>query len=133
MVGKHSLKQLSKKLLLAGITVGAGLAVSAKSKKWGEIVSIAGGIGVFFAALKYSRDDEREADYLGLTELDNAGYSPWGMVTSSRSSSRRAKAGGMPAFLSTHPLPRERKANMRQQIAELNLGEPGDDAVQPRV
>jgi len=125
VVGKHSLKQLSKKLLLAGITVGAGLAVSAKSKKWGEIVSIAGGVGLFFASLKYSRDDEREADYLGMTELHKAGYSPWGMVSFFEKLESESKGRGMPAFLSTHPLPRERKANMRQQIAELNLGEPG--------
>ncbi len=126
VVGKHSLKQLSKKLLLAGITVGAGLAVGAKSKKWGQIVSIAGGVGVFFASLKYSRDDEREADYLGLTELHKAGYNPWGMVTFFEKLESESKGGGLPAFLSTHPLPRERKANMRQQIAELNLGEPGE-------
>jgi len=124
VVGKHSLKQLSKKLLLAGITVGAGLAISAKSKKWGDIVSIAGGIGVFFASLKYSRDDEREADWLGLTELHRAGYNPWGMVTFFEKLESQSGGGRMPAFLSTHPLPRERKANMRQQIAELNLGEP---------
>jgi len=125
VVGKHSLKQLSKKLLLAGITVGAGLAVSAKSKKWGEIVSIAGGVGVFFASLKYSRDDEREADWLGLTELHKAGYDPWGMVTFFEKLESKSKGGNLPAFLSTHPLPRERKANMRQQIAGLNIGQPG--------
>jgi len=125
VVGKHSLKQLSKKLLLAGITVGAGLAVSAKSKKWGEIVSIAGGVGVFFASLKYSRDDEREADWLGLTELNQAGYSPWGMVSFFEKLESESKGRGLPAFLSTHPLPRERKANMRQQIADLNVAEPG--------
>lgn len=125
VVGKHSLKQLSKKLLLAGITVGAGLAVSAKSKKWGEVVAIAGGVGVFFASLKYSRDDEREADWLALTELDKAGYSPWGMVSFFEKLESDSKGRGLPAFLSTHPLPRERKANMRQQIADLNIGERG--------
>ncbi len=125
VVGKHSLKQLSKKLLLAGITIGAGLAVSAKSKKWGQVVSIAGGVGVFFASLKYSRDDEREADWLGLTELNKAGYSPWGMVSFFEKLESESKGRGLPAFLSTHPLPRERKANMRQQIADLNVGEPG--------
>ncbi len=124
VAGKHSLKQLSKKLLLAGITIGAGLAVGAKSKKWGQIVSIAGGVGVFFAALKYSRDDEREADWLGLTELHKAGYNPWGMVSFFEKLESKSKGSGLPAFLSTHPLPRERKANMRQQIADLNVGEP---------
>jgi len=125
VVGKHSLKQLSKKLLLAGITVGAGMAVGAKSKKWGQVVSIAGGIGVFFAALKYSRDDEREADWLALTELDKAGYDPWGMVQFFEKLEGTTKGGHMPAFLSTHPLPAERKANMRRQIAEMKLGQPG--------
>jgi predicted Zn-dependent protease len=124
VAGKHSLKQLSKRLLLTGIVVGAGLGVGAKSKKWGEIVAAAGGIGVFFTSLKYSRDDEREADWLGLTELNQAGYDPWGMVTffEKLEAMQKEKGGGMPGFLSTHPLPAERKANMRKQIAELNLG-----------
>jgi beta-barrel assembly-enhancing protease len=123
VVGKHSLKQLSKRLLLSGVTVGAGLAVSAKSRKWGEVVMAAGGIGVFFASLKYSRDDEREADWLGLTQLYQAGYDPSGMVTFFEKLEAMSKGSGrMPAFLSTHPLPAERKANMRRQLAGLSGG-----------
>lgn len=121
VVGKHSTKQLSKQLLLSGIAMGAGVAVGAKSKKWGEIVSLAGGIGVFFTTLKFSRNDEREADWLGMNELNEAGYDPWGMVTffEKLETAQKGKGGGTPVFLSTHPLPAERRANMRKQVVEL--------------
>jgi len=125
VVGRHSLKQLSKKLLLAGIAVGAGMAISAKSERWGQIATLIGGVGLFFASLKYSRDDEREADWLALNELNQAGYDAWGMVTFFEKLEAMTTGGHTPAFLSTHPLPKERKANMRQQIAELNIDQPG--------
>jgi Zn-dependent protease with chaperone function len=123
VVGRHSLKQMSKKLLLSGITIGAGMAVGAKSKKWGQVAQLIGGVGVFFASLKYSRDDERQADWLGLKEMSEAGYDPQGMVTFFEKLDKMGKerGGQMPAFLSTHPLPAERLANMQRQIAELGL------------
>jgi beta-barrel assembly-enhancing protease len=121
VAGKHGLRQLSKKLLLAGVTVGAGMAVGMKSAKWGEVVQAAGGIGVFFAALKFSRDDEREADWLALQTLNRAGMDPRGMISFFQKLDAMSKERGvkMPAFLNTHPLPAERVRNMEAQLLQL--------------
>ncbi len=129
VVGRHATRQMSKKLLLAGIVLGAGAAVGAKSQKWGQIIQALGGVGVFLAAMKYSRDDERQADWLGLTEMNRAGYDPNGMVTFFQKLdqlSRNSASGGL-AFLSTHPLPAERMHNMQQEM--VNLPNPTDSVI----
>ncbi|MBN2430606.1 MAG: M48 family metalloprotease [Acidobacteria bacterium] len=122
VVGRHSTKQMSKKLLLSGIVLGAGMAVGAKSDKWGDVVTALGGIGVFFAAMKYSRDDERQADWLGLTQMTRSGYDPNGMVSFFQKLEQlHGSSGGAGlAFMSTHPLPAERMRNMQQEIQNLD-------------
>lgn len=122
VAARHSTKQLSKKLLLAGAVMGTGAAVGTKSEKWSQLIMAAGGIGTFFATMKFSRDDERQADWLGLTNLGKAGYDPAGMITFfQKLDTLSKKSGGGPglAFMSTHPLPAERVRNMQNEIKML--------------
>lgn len=66
----------------------------------------------------YSRDEEREADRLGLLAMQRAGYDPAGAI---RLQERLATAGGgarLP-FLSTHPGSAERLEAMRALVREL--------------
>jgi Zn-dependent protease with chaperone function len=126
VVGRHSTKQMSKRLLLSGIVLGAGMAVGAKSEKWGDVVTALGGVGVFFASMKYSRDDERQSDWLGLTQMTRAGYDPNGMVSFFRKLDQLHDSRGGPglAFMSTHPLPEERMRNMQREIQNLEYVPP---------
>jgi beta-barrel assembly-enhancing protease len=129
VVGRHSLKQMSKQLLFFGIVAGAGALVSLKSERWASLTAALGGIGVFFAGLKYSRDDEREADRLGLYEMAQAGFDPSGMVSFFQKLDElsKGKGGRGPAFFSTHPLPAERVRNMQAEIEKAKV------AVRPRA
>ncbi len=123
VVARHSMKQLSKKLLIGGILSGVTLAISRKSRKWAEITSLAGGVGFFLTELKYSRDDERQADYLGIQEMYDAGYDPHCMVTffdKMEKLSKKSKTGGYPSFLRTHPLTKERIRNAEKEIEKLD-------------
>ncbi len=124
VVGRHATRQMSKNMLLAGLAFGAAAAVSLKSEKWGQIAGVVGGIGLFFASMKYSRDDERQADWLGMEEMNRAGYDPDGMIAFFEKLDRMSKGKGSPglAFMSTHPLPAERVRNMKQEIAMLDAG-----------
>lgn len=60
--------------------------------------------------LKYSRDNEEEADELGFRYLSEAGYDPSDMVKAMKSlgKNRFSSSGSAPAYLSTHPLTSER-------------------------
>jgi predicted Zn-dependent protease len=60
--------------------------------------------------LAYSREDEREADTLGMQILVKAGYSPWGMVKLMEKLSQKGDLAVQLnyRYLLTHPLPPER-------------------------
>ena len=112
VIARHATRQISKQLLLQGILLGAVTAANAKSKKWADIAAVAGGIGTMLAALKYSRNDEYQADALALQMLQGAGYSPAGLVRffdrMDNSARRGSGAWNWLAVVSTHPPTRER-------------------------
>lgn len=71
----------------------------------------------------YTRDEEREADRLGLEMMRRAGYDPTGAV---RLHEKLAASGGGAAlpFLSTHPGSQERAATMRALAREAEAAVP---------
>jgi beta-barrel assembly-enhancing protease len=68
--------------------------------------------GVF---LKFSRDDEREADRVGLTMLTRAGWDGRGMVELFEILRKEAQRdpGSVEVFFSSHPSPQERISDLR--------------------
>ena len=74
--------------------------------------------------LKFSRDDEREADRVGLQILRRAGWDARGMVelfeVLRRESRRDARA--VETFFASHPAPGDRIAALRSQVAQSKGG-----------
>lgn len=66
----------------------------------------------------YSRDEEREADRLGLRAMQRAGYDPHGAIRLQEKLAA-AGSGARLSFLSTHPGGEERVAAMRALVREL--------------
>lgn len=91
--------------VLAGIFLGGG------SEASGAMVtgSLAAGQSL---SLKYSREDETEADQVGVKYLTKAGYSPEGLLTCLLKirSKRWFGPQDMPTYLSTHPAVESRVA-----------------------
>jgi predicted Zn-dependent protease len=71
--------------------------------------------------LDYTRAHEREADRVGLSVLENAGFDPRGMpaffTTLQRGS--RFVEGSAPSFLRTHPLTTERISDVENRVANM--------------
>jgi predicted Zn-dependent protease len=122
VVGRHGTKQLSKRLLLAGIVIGASAIVSQKSEKWGEIVQIAGSMGMLMGMMKYSRDDENEADYLGVHNIYDAGYNPWGMADLFEKFQQihQQEPNKLALLFSTHPPTSQRIFNVSKEVDKFN-------------
>ncbi len=121
VIGRHSANQMSKQQLLqVGVIAGTILL----DDDYALAGAIAGSIGAQLLSLKFGRDDEREADALGLRYLDRAGYDPRPMTevfdTLGRVS-EAAGAGGTPGWLSTHPKPEDRSERIGTAIASLNI------------
>ena len=73
--------------------------------------------------MKHSRDAEREADYLGLYNLQSAGYNTGGMVEMFEILQRVAGSNpnSIGSILASHPPAGERAQNTRREI-EQHLG-----------
>jgi predicted Zn-dependent protease len=88
------------------------------------------------AQLKYSREFEQEADYLGLRYATEAGYDPHALGSFFKEllSEQRVNPSGVPAYMLTHPLTENRISNVETSIAAQKLRTPaGRPAASPEL
>lgn len=118
VTARHSVSQLSKQQL-AQVGLVVGTLVSPDFERYSGLASAA--LGVLF--LKYSRDDESQADDLGLRYIRRGRYEPHEMpevfTMLDRVSQGAAGGGRVPEWLSTHPNPANRRERIAQKIAAL--------------
>src|SRR5216110_1818156 len=117
VTARHSVSQMSKQQLAQiGLAVG-----SIASPEFGRYAGVASaGLGVLF--LKFSRDDESQADHLGLRYMRRAAYDPREMPHVFEMLTRVSEAqpgGRVPEWLATHPNPENRRERIEQEIAAL--------------
>jgi predicted Zn-dependent protease len=74
--------------------------------------------------LKFSRDDEREADSVGAEMMRRAGWDPRGMVQFMETLAREQgrNPGRVQTFLSSHPAPAERASRLRRAMGAKTGG-----------
>jgi predicted Zn-dependent protease len=117
VTGRHSASQMSKQQLAMGGLV-VGMVVAPELQRFGGLAQQ--GLGLLF--LKFGRDDENEADELGLRYMVREGYDPREMVQvfGVLDGVARAEGGGsrLPDWLSTHPSPGNRVTRIQGRIAE---------------
>ena len=118
VTARHTVNQLSKQQL-AGVGMVLGMILRPELRNYGNLAEV--GLGLLF--LKYGRDDEREADALGLRYMTRANYDPRPMAdvfsTLERVSQADAPQGRVPSWLSTHPAPEDRRQRIAALIQEL--------------
>ena len=103
-------QQIGQGLLLGGALLGQGLGLPAQ-----DILNL-GGMATQLIFLRYSREDELEADKLGAEYSSAAGYDPREAIGLFQTLNRiQEKEGqGMPSFLATHPNPGDRIQRIRE-------------------
>ncbi|MCK5147228.1 M48 family metalloprotease [bacterium] len=77
---RHTSDRMSKQMLLGTAVFLGGAIVSSKDETAGLIVQGLGTIGQSLLLAHYSREDEHQADKLGMEYMVKAGYDPDGMV-----------------------------------------------------
>lgn len=116
-IAGHSAERMSNDMAMQGLGSLAGAALS-NSPKVQAIFNAGYGIGGQLATLKFSRNQELEADRLGLIFMAMAGYNPqtatgfWERMASASNGSKP------PEFLSTHPSDATRIAQIQRYIPE---------------
>ena len=117
VVARHSAQQLAKQQLTQGLTGAAVIATyDPNDRNSGNKAEMALLIGQV-VSLKFGRNDELEADKLGVRFASDAGYDPRSMIGVMEILDRLAKSR-TPEFFSTHPNPDHRIAKIKAEIAE---------------
>ena len=107
---RHTAQQMSKgavtQVFVGGLSVLAGTAGGAL----GQVAAQLGTIGAGALLASYSRDNEREADALGMEYMVRSGYSPNGMVglMDMLRSLNKSKPSAIELMFATHPMSDER-------------------------
>ena len=98
----HALREHARARLAKTQATGIGLSIGAQLLGLGQLGDLGANLGTQLLALKFSREDESEADLVGLELAARAGYAPRSSVTLWQKM-MAAGGGSGPGFLSTHP------------------------------
>jgi len=99
----HALREHARARLAKSVGTGAALSIGAQILGLGQAGDVAARAGTQLITLKFSRNDETEADLVGLELAARAGYDPKAAVSLwKKMAEANNKAGGL-SFLSTHP------------------------------
>jgi predicted Zn-dependent protease len=117
VTARHGSERMSKGV--AAAILGVAVDAYTKDSENHDLVLAAYGIGAGGAMLKFSRDNESEADYIGIRYAAKAGYNPEAAITFWQSMEKEGKGSALPAFLSTHPSHGRRIADLRQWMPQV--------------
>ena len=119
-VAKHSAEQMSKQIknqygtqILGQVLNAAG--VSSSTTQLAQIIAQK---GLLFRSLKYSRDNESEADHMGLIFAAMAGYDPNVAVTFWQRMAQATGSNNQSDIFSDHPSDAKRIAAIKQELPE---------------
>jgi predicted Zn-dependent protease len=116
VIAKHGNERLSNSALIGIGQQAIGQVLAANEVAQTPIIMQALGVGLQFGALKYSRVHESEADNIGLSLMAKAGFRPSESVTLWKNMAAQSDANRQPEFMSTHPSPDTRIANLQRQL-----------------
>jgi len=119
VAARHGTKNATKGQILQLATIPLILLGAAGLAGYGLYEGLNVALPVTF--LKFSRDAEREADFLGLQYMYKAGYDPNAYVTFFEriQADEKRRPGTIPKVFSTHPPTPERIANAQKEIARI--------------
>jgi beta-barrel assembly-enhancing protease len=112
VLARHSAEHIAKDQLTQGLT--GAFAMGAGSMSAAQIGQVIGQMTM----MKYGRDDELEADTLGLRLMAEAGYDPRGLIRVMQILEKASGGSRQPEFQSSHPSPPHRIEEIKAKLAK---------------
>ena len=112
VLARHSSERLAQQNLTRGLL--SALFVGTGDYSTAQIGQIVGSM----ITMSYGRDDELEADSLGLRIAAEGGYDPRAMIGVMETLAKASSGSRQPEFFSTHPAPENRAARIKEAIAK---------------
>jgi predicted Zn-dependent protease len=115
VIARHGTEQMSRQY---GISVLAGAALGRDPATYQKVIADLLATG---AMARFSREDEKEADDLGLNFMYRAGYDPKGMANMFRTllAEEKTRPSAVEKFFSTHPLTEDRIKDVEDKASKL--------------
>lgn len=133
-IARHGGERMSQGMVLE--MVGSGLAVAFQSASPAKQQAILAAFGVgsqVGVVLPFGRNQESEADRIGMTLMAKAGYDPVAALELWERFEAQSSGAGGPEWLSTHPSYGTRQANIRKWIPEARQHLPAEAAPVERL
>lgn len=107
---RHTARQMSKGMLTQAIVGGVSVYAGTRSATYGKVASTLGMIGAGALLASYSRDNEREADALGMEYMVSTGYGTIGFIglMDMLKNMSKHKTNTVELLFATHPMSDER-------------------------
>jgi predicted Zn-dependent protease len=119
VTARHSVNRISR-AQLAQLGLGVGMILAPELQRFQNLA----GASLQLLFLKFSRDDERQADQLGVRYMSRVGYEPAELSGVMGMLSQVTSAGGgqeVPEWLSTHPNPENREERILEMAREAEV------------
>jgi beta-barrel assembly-enhancing protease len=124
---RHTARRMSKALVSQVVVSGFAAYMAVEREKYAPLAAGLGMVGAGLLLARYSRDDEREADALGIDYMVKAGHGPGGfvdlMTVLVNLSSRDPNV--IELMFSTHPMSRERHEQAVARASERYASQAG--------
>ena len=118
VVARHGAEHIAKQQLTEGLTGAAVLAAydpnDPSSRNSAAVAAMVGQL----VSMRFGRQDELEADRLGVRLSSEAGYDPRSMIELMKILDQSSQGNRPPEFFSTHPNPENRIQRIQQAIQE---------------
>ena len=115
----HALREHARERIAKSQGTGALLSMGASLFGLGDLGHMAARVGSQLLTLKFGRDDEIDADLVGLDLGARTGFDPKASITLWQKMTKASGGKGAPAFLSTHPSGTDRIKRLQANIPRV--------------
>lgn len=114
---RHTAMRMTKGIVAGLLVAGLALYIQEEHEDWAPLAAGLGNIAAGALLAHYSRDDERQADQLGMEFMTNMGQNPHGMVglMDLLMSMSQHKPSAIDMMFATHPMSEERYQTAKQR------------------
>ena len=115
----HALREHARARIAKSQGTSTLLSLGSQLLGLGQLGDVAASIGTQLLTLRFSREDETEADLVGLELAARAGYNPQAAVSLWQKMAQAGGGAGGPSFLSTHPSGPDRIQHLQANVPKV--------------
>ena len=115
----HALREHARARIAKSQGTGTLLSLGVQLLGLGQLGDMAANIGTQLLTLRFSREDETDADLVGLELAARGGYNPQAAVSLWEKMAQAGGGAGGPSFLSTHPSGPDRIQRLQANVPKV--------------